>query len=81
MAKTVDEVAEAMFNMVKETMGIKKLKPGDLQKAMKEMFPGEVDRKVCKDAIRKLVDEGRLVYTYFGGSYLEIPHREGAAND
>jgi hypothetical protein len=81
VAKSVDEVADAMYNMVKEATGIKKLKPGDLQKAMKEMFPGEVDRKICKGAIRKLVDGGRLVYTYFGGSFLEIPHKEGAANE
>ena len=81
MAKSAEEVAEAMYTMVKDAMGVKKLKPGDLQKAMKEMFPGEVDRKVCKDAIRILVDSGRLVYTYFGGSFLEVPHKEGAAND
>lgn len=81
MAKSAEEVAEAMYTMVKDAMGVKKLKPGDLQKAMKERFPGEVDRKVCKEAIRILVDSGRLVYTYFGGSFLEVPHQEGAANE
>jgi hypothetical protein len=81
VAKSAEEVAEAMYTMVKDAMGVKKLKPGDLQKAMKEMFPGEVDRQVCKGAIRLLVDSGRLVYTYFGGSFLEVPHKEGAAND
>ncbi len=81
MAKSADEIADAMYNMVKDAMGVKKLKPGDLTKAMKEVFPGEADRKNCKEAIRILVDSGRLVYTYFGGSFLEIPHKEGAAND
>jgi len=81
LAKTAEEVAEAMFKMVKENYGVKKLKPGDLTKAMIEFFGDEVDKKLCKDAIKLLVNSGRCVYTYFGGSFLEIPHREGAAND
>jgi len=82
MAKTAEEVAEAMFNMVKDAAGQKKLKPMDLTKAMIEAFgEGEVDKKLCKEAIKLLVNSGRCVYTYFGGSFIEIPHREGAAND
>jgi hypothetical protein len=60
--------------------GSKKYKPTDLTKAAKEQWP-DLDRKTPKEAIKQLVDGGRLVYTYFGGTYLEIPHREGAAND
>jgi hypothetical protein len=52
----------------------------DLTKAMVQLYEGEADKKLCKEAIKKLVDSGRLVYTYFGGSFLEIPHEEGAAN-
>jgi len=71
-----------MFKMVQESQGVKKLKPGDLTKAMIELFGGDqVDKKLCKEAIKLLVNSGRCVYTYFGGSFLEIPHREGAAND
>jgi hypothetical protein len=81
MAKTVDEVADAMYNMVKEAYGVKKFKPMDLTKAMRQMFGDDVDKKTCKLAIKQLVDTGRCVYTYFGGSFIEIPHREGAAND
>jgi hypothetical protein len=81
VAKSVDEIADAMFKMVKEATGQKKLKPMDLTKAMMEMYGDEVDKKLCKSAIKQLVDSGRLVYTYFGGSFLELPHREGAAND
>lgn len=79
--KSVDEVADAMFAMVADAQGQKKLKPMDLTKAMVETFGEEVDKKICKGAIKKLVDSGKLVYTYFGGSFLELPHREGAAND
>jgi hypothetical protein len=81
MAKTVNEVADAMYNLVKEATGQKKLKATDLTKAMVEIYGDEVDKQLCKDAIRELMNSGRCVYTYFGGSFIEIPHREGAAND
>jgi len=81
MAKTVDEIAEAMYKMVAEAQGMKKLKPMDLIKAMIQMFGDEVDKKMCKEAIKQLINSGRCVYTYFGGSFIELPHREGAAND
>lgn len=82
MAKPVEEVADAMFNMVKDAFGVKKLKPMDLVKAMIELYgEDEVDKKLCKLAIKELINSGRCVYTYFGGSFIEIPHREGSAND
>ncbi len=81
MAKTAEEIADAMFALVKDSFGIKKLKPGDLIKAMRELYGDEADKKLCKEAIKLLVNSGRCVYTYFGGSFLEIPHKEGAAND
>ena len=77
----VEEIAEAMYKMVAEAQGQKKLKPTDLTKAMLEIFEGKTDKKACKAAIKELVNSGRCVYTYYGGSYIEIPHREGAAND
>ncbi len=78
--KSVEEVAAAMYKMVKDAQGQKKLKPGDLTKAMAQIFGDQVDKKLCKAAIRELVNDGRCVYTYFGGSFLEIPHKEGAEN-
>ena len=81
MAKTVDEIADAMQKMVEDAQGMKKLKPMDLVKAMVQLFGDEVDKKLCKKAIKQLVDSGRCVYTYFGGSFIEVPHKEGAAND
>ncbi len=81
MAKTVDEIADAMHKMVEDAQGMKKLKPMDLVKAMVQLFGDEVDKKLCKKAIRQLVDSGRCVYTYFGGSFIEIPQKEGAANE
>jgi hypothetical protein len=81
MAKTADEVADAMFKLVEEAQGLKKLKPMDLVKSMIQLYGDEVDKKLCKMAIKELINSGRCVYTYFGGSFIEIPHREAAAND
>ena len=81
MAKSAEEVADAMFQLVEQAHGVKKLKAMDLTKSMQEMFGDEVDKKLCKKAIKELINSGRCVYTYFGGSYIEIPHKEAAAND
>ena len=79
---TAEEVAEAMYKMVKEAQGLKKLKPTDLSKAMIQLYEDKgVDKKLCKAAIKVLINSGRCVYTYFGGSFIEIPHKEGADND
>ena len=82
MAVSVEQVADAMYELVKEYQGKKKFKASDLTKAMIQKFgEDEVDKKLCKAAIRTLMDSGRCVYTYFGGSFIEIPHKEGAAED
>ena len=82
MALSPEEVADAMFAMVSEYQGKKKFKAGDLTKAMIQKFgDAECDKKLCKLAIRGLMDSGRCVYTYFGGSFIEVPHTEGAAED
>ena len=75
--KSVDEVADAMIGLIKDAQGLKKLKPTDLQKSMAELFGDEFDKKLGKEAIKQLVNSGKVVYTYFGGSYLEIPPEDG----
>lgn len=80
MAVSVETVAEAMFDMVKASEGKKRYKPGDVTKEMMKKFADDgIDRGTCKEAIKILVDSERLVYSYFGGSFLEIPRVEGAA--
>ncbi len=79
MAVTTEQVADAMYGMVAEYQGKKKFKAGDLTKAMMQKFgEDEVDKKLCKAAIRTLMDSGRCIYTYFGGSFIELPPEEGA---
>jgi hypothetical protein len=79
MAKpTTDEIANAMYDMVKEYDGKKNLKAGDLTKAMIAKYgDANCTKDNCRLAIRTLMDTGRCVYAYLGGSYIQIP-KEGA---
>ena len=75
MAKvTIDQIADAMFELVESTHGKKNLKPMDVTKAMIDQFGEDaVDKKMCKKAIRQLIDSGRCTYKYAGGSYVTLP--------
>ncbi len=77
---TVEEVSGAMFKMIRDSMGQKKWKATDLTKAVSELFGERCDKTLAKSAIRELIESGKCVYTYFGGSFIEIPHKEGAEN-
>jgi hypothetical protein len=80
MAVAVETLAEEMYKMVAETQGKKNLKATDLTKAMIAKFgEAECSKDDCKHAIRQLIDSGRCVYSYFGGSFITIPHKEGSA--
>jgi hypothetical protein len=76
----VEEVTDSMYRMIKESMGQKKWKATDLTKAVLELYGDRCDKTLAKSAIRELIESGRCVYTYFGGSFIEIPHKEGAEN-
>jgi len=70
---TLEAVTEAMFKMVEEYHGKRNLKALDLTKAMQESFGAEAcDKKLCKEAIRQLIDSGRCTYSYMGGSYIVL---------
>lgn len=80
MAVNLNLVAEEMFDMVEKAKGEKKYKPGDLFGAMIEKYTSQgLTKKDCKSAIRVLIDSERLVYTYYNGTFVEIPGVEGAA--
>jgi len=78
MALSKAELVEFMYDLVKGAQGKKQLKAMDLQKAVLKAHPDQ-DKTMVKFGIKELIDTGRCVYTYFGGSYIEIPHEEGAA--
>ena len=71
---TIDQVADAMFELVSSVKGKRDLKPMDVSKQMMEKFgDDEVDKKMCKKALRTLIDSGRLTYKYAGGSFVTLP--------
>jgi hypothetical protein len=75
---TVEQVADAMYELVKAAYGRKNLKPMDLTKAMIEEFGEDAcDKKMCKQAIRQLMESGRCIYSYVGGSYVTLPENKG----
>ena len=78
MALSKEELVEFIFEMVEKAQGKKQLKAMDIQKAVLKEHPDQPKNDV-KFAIKDLIDGGRCVYTYFGGSFIEIPHEEGAA--
>jgi len=71
---TEEQVAEAMYELVASTKGKRDLKPMDVTKQMIEQFgEDQVDKRMCKKALRSLIDSGRLTYKYAGGSYVTLP--------
>lgn len=82
MPVPIEEIAEEMYKMVVECEGKRNLKASDLTKAMIAKY-GEQNcsKEDCKKALRQLMDSGRTVYSYFGGSYVTLPKKEGAAPD
>ena len=81
MAISVEQLADEMFEMVKEYSGKKRFKSTDLTKEMISQHGDETNKKDCKMAIRILMDSGRCVYGYAGGSFIALPGVEGAAKD
>ncbi|MGB9073836.1 MAG: hypothetical protein WCC22_14450 [Terriglobales bacterium] len=77
-AVSIETLAEEMFQLVTECAGKKNLKAGDLSKAMIAKHGEQACSKDdCKKAIRILIDSGRCVYGYFGGSFIQLPPKEG----
>ena len=51
---SVDELANAMFELISSAYKKKNLKPMDVTKAMIEKYGDACDKKLCKEAIRQL---------------------------
>ncbi len=76
---SVEALAEEMYQMVAECAGKKNLQANDLTKAVISRHGDGVCTKAdCKRAIRLLIDSGRCVYSYLGGSYIQLPAKEDA---
>ena len=73
----IEALAEDMFQLITECTGKKNLKAGDLTKEMIDKHGADACTKDdCKQAIRILIDSGRCVYSYLGGSFIQLPPQE-----
>ncbi len=79
MPVTVEALADEMYALVSEYAGKRNLKAGDLTKEMIARHP-DCTRDDCKLAIRALIESRRCVYSYLGGSYIQLPPKEGAGD-
>ena len=50
----------------------KKLKPNEVAKKIQEK-DAAITKEDVKTAIKELANEGKIIYTYAGGSFVEIP--------
>ena len=74
---STEEIADTMYKLVEEYTGKKKFKAQDLVKeAIMKYGEDKVSKADGKKAIKTLIDSGRCVYTYFGGSFIELPPKE-----
>ena len=74
----IETLAEEMYQLVAECAGKKNLKAGDLIKEMiARHSEAACSKDDCKKAIRILIDSGRCIYSYLGGSYIQLPPKEG----
>ncbi len=78
MALEKDALVEFIYDIVAKAAGKKQLKAKDIEKLVLKEHPDQ-NKNDVKYAIKELIDSGRCVYTYFGGSFVELPHVEGAA--
>jgi hypothetical protein len=77
MPVSVETLANDMYALVAEYAGKRNLKAGDLTKEMVARHGAGCSKEDCKLAIRSLIESGRCVYSYLGGSYIQLPPKEG----
>lgn len=74
MAVQMNELCDAIYDLIKTTYGKKNLKPMDVTKEMIAKFGEDnVGKRDVKQALREMVDSGKLTYKYEGGSYVTLP--------
>jgi len=64
-----DEIKAKIMDLV--TNARKKQKPGDLAKKLSAEMG--VQKSDVKKAIKELVSDEKLIFTYYGSSYVELP--------
>jgi hypothetical protein len=68
------KVENKIIGLVKEYAGKKRFKPIDLVKEMERDFAAEgLTKDDIKGVLKDIMDEGKLIYGYAGGSFLTLP--------
>lgn len=75
------EAAEEILKIISGTGNVQRYKKIDVIKTMIEIHGSQVNSTLCEAAIINLMNTNQCVQVYKGGWHLELPHREGAAND
>ncbi|MGB9823476.1 MULTISPECIES: hypothetical protein [Thermodesulfovibrio] len=71
-----EELKKQIYELIKQSTGKKKYKQMDVIKHFREKGVPDAETKA---AIRELIDAGDLIYTYFGGSYIELGEKAKGA--
>lgn len=70
---SIDELANSMYEMIKEYTGKRKLRAVDLTNEMLSMYGNRTSKEDCRKAIKQLIDSGKCTYEWSGGvSYVVI---------
>ncbi|HSB13050.1 MAG TPA: hypothetical protein VLE22_01245 [Bryobacteraceae bacterium] len=72
---SIETLAHEIYRVVGQQQGKRYLKAGDLTQMMMERFGERCSKDNCRRAIHQLIDSGRCVYSYFGASYITLPHK------
>jgi hypothetical protein len=81
MGTPIEEVKQYIFEKVTSYAGKKQVKVPQMSQDVIEHFgDANCSKKDVKEALKELIDDEKLVYGYFGGTTLELPHKEGSAN-
>ena len=76
---TPSVVADAIYELVKENFGKKKFRPTEINREMAAKFGKEnVPKPLMKQAMREVIESGRCIYTFYSGTYVELPHEDKA---
>jgi len=67
-----EELKQKIVDLV--TNAKRKQKPGDIAKSLSAEMG--VERSAVKKAIKELVRDETLVFTYYGSSFVELPGQE-----
>ena len=74
---STEELADTVYKLIEEYVGKKKFKAQDLVKEVIMKYgEDKVSKSDGKQAIKALIDSSRCVYTYVGGSFVELPSKE-----